>query len=1143
LTLNATGAWTGTFDGQEGTYYLDARNLTNFGSPFYSFFSATNTDALAEGSSISRRYWASTTADTWYSSADRFSTTSANYYMNASNTVPTMYKANTFTALNTFTNSSSTLSTATTFWSTLANIASGIFTNATTTNLGVNSETFTDLTGAGLQNTNGVLTLNATGDWTGTFDGQEGTYYLDARNLTNFGSPFYSFFSATNTDALTQGSLNKYYSTLLFATDLSGTTTTALAEGSNLYYTLSRFASALAGTTTDALSEGTTNKYYTDTRVATVIAGTTTTALAEGTNKYWTDTRFDARLSATTTLPNLTTLLGLTNASTTGLTVTGNSYFGTTTITNLSVTNLSTSTFAGGLTVGTSQFVVQQATGNVGIGTTTPNNLLSVYQLIDFNNTDWNTKIGYQAGKNIVTGAWDNTFIGYQAGFSSSTASTNEAVDNTALGYQSFYSNTTGSSNTAVGNYALYSNTGGTNNTATGLSALDANVGGYNNTANGMYASRYNTTGFYNTALGYAALSANTTGAYNTAIGMNALLNVNPSIANTGYNTAIGYNTGLGITTGTSNTILGANVVGLAPTLSNNIIIADGAGNRRINVGSTGNVGIGTTTPSTLIYPYGMTNSKILAIQAEALSNRTAIIQLIGSSAAAGYANALGRISFVDDVSNTEATHISSYLTTEGTNQGNLEFGTAGSPRLLIDSTGNVGIGTTTPLTLLSLFKTSADSSILLTVGGTATSSWTMGTDYSDGGKFKISSSTLLGTNDRFTIDGNGNVGIGTTSPWSLLSLKGSSGAQMTISQADTNYTQLTVDSLGNLTITPSGDTITIPDDNFKVCAAGNCQTASFTGNGNVLIENNIEIGGVYTRTCDAGYIWVPGSARQGTLPGFCVMKYEAKNDGSNNAVSNPTAAPYVSIDQPTSKTKCEAVGLGYHLISEPEWMTIADNIASTPINDTDTDTNLQLATGHSANTPASALAGTAGADPVVSTCNLSADMENAANDYTSTCQIRGSGAGGSTDADKGYYGTGQVWSATGYVSGGDNKSQLRTHVLSNGNVIWDIAGNVWEWTDAYVNGTAEKPTPVVDAWTEYPNITNYLGLNYARPQNISASSTYGFGQYYGGTTAGQRGFLRGGGWSSGAGSGVFTLNLGNAPSYVYTSVGFRCSR
>jgi len=63
--------------------------------------------------------------------------------------------------------------------------------NSTTTgsfyitgSIGINSEYFSDLTGTGLSNINGVLTLDTSGDWTGTFDGQEGTYYTDATNLT-----------------------------------------------------------------------------------------------------------------------------------------------------------------------------------------------------------------------------------------------------------------------------------------------------------------------------------------------------------------------------------------------------------------------------------------------------------------------------------------------------------------------------------------------------------------------------------------------------------------------------------------------------------------------------------------------------------------------------------------------------------------------------------------------------------------------------------------------------------------------------------------------------------------------------------------------------------------------------------------------
>lgn len=38
-------------------------------------------------------------------------------------------------------------------------------------------------------------------------------------------------------------------------------------------------------------------------------------------------------------------------------------------------------------------------------------------------------------------------------------------------------------------------------------------------------------------------------------------------------------------------------------------------------------------------------------------------------------------------------------------------------------------------------------------------------------------------------------------------------------------------------------------------------------------------------------------------------------------------------------------------------------------------------------------------------------------------------------------------------------------------------------------------------------------------------------------------GFIRGGNWNNGANSGLFTLNLNNAPSNVNTNIGFRCAR
>jgi len=103
-----------------------------------------------------------------------------------------------------------------------------------------------------------------------------------------------------------------------------------------------------------------------------------------------------------------------------------------------------------------------------------------------------------------------------------------------------------------------------------------------------------NTTGTYNTAVGYQSLYNNTTASYNVGLGYLAGYQVTTGA----YNTIVGYYTGVGLTTGNYNTIIGSQVTGLTSSLSNNVIIADGAGTQRIRVFSTGNVSIANTTDS-----------------------------------------------------------------------------------------------------------------------------------------------------------------------------------------------------------------------------------------------------------------------------------------------------------------------------------------------------------------------------------------------------------------------------------------------------------------------------------------------------------------------------------------------------------------
>ncbi|HVM86896.1 MAG TPA: hypothetical protein VMT76_01825 [Puia sp.] len=189
-----------------------------------------------------------------------------------------------------------------------------------------------------------------------------------------------------------------------------------------------------------------------------------------------------------------------------------------------------------------------------------------------------------------------NTAFGQLALFSNTTGVFNTAVGRGALAYS-----VTGSNNTAVGIYALVNNAGGSYNNAFGRQTLGNNTTGIFNTADGYQNMFNNSTGSNNASFGFQSLYSNTTGSNNTTSGYTTGFNITTG----NNNTLIGSATGMGLTVGNNNTILGANVTGLPNALNNNIIIADGQGNRRINIDSTGKVGIGTISPTAQLHTTG----------------------------------------------------------------------------------------------------------------------------------------------------------------------------------------------------------------------------------------------------------------------------------------------------------------------------------------------------------------------------------------------------------------------------------------------------------------------------------------------------------------------------------------------------------
>ena len=291
-----------------------------------------------------------------------------------------------------------------------------------------------------------------------------------------------------------------------------------------------------------------------------------------------------------------------------------------------------------------------------------------------------------------------------------------------------------------------------------------------------------------------------------------------------------------------------------------------------------------------------------------------------------------------------------------------------------------------------------------------------------------------------------------------------------------------------NLTTIPQTFALTATKSGISYITANNTTPAQISANPNI--------------SCPAGFIPVPGSIAYGTAD-FCVMKYEAKQADSITPISRAAGMPWVNINQNDAATYSKNVAgcAGCHLITEAEWLTIAQNVLSVPGNwSTGTVGSGYIYSGHNDNAPANALA---------------ADS-NDANGYA------------------------------GETNTGGN--QRRTLMLTNGQVIWDMAGNDYEWT----SGTLTNGQPGIIGETGYGwkewNSTNVAGSlspspfpSYANPAAGSWGSSQGIGLLCSyNTDVGLRGFIRGGSWYFANYAGVFMLNLTNSPDLTHNTVTFR---
>jgi len=248
----------------------------------------------------------------------------------------------------------------------------------------------------------------------------------------------------------------------------------------------------------------------------------------------------------------------------------------------------------------------------------------------------------------------NNTAVGFESLLNNTTG-----FNNTAIGYQALKPNTTGFLNTAIGYLALSSGTSASRNVAVGFGALAGLTNQERNVAVGNNAMSQATTGFSNTAIGDQAGNSLTTGNHNTFVG--------------------GASTGNGITTGQYNTIIGAAVSGLSSSLSNTIILADGQGNQRLYINSSGYAGIGTTSP---ISRLSNTNTQITDG-----NNGTSFSGIQWSLSDGGYASA---------ISNTNASATAHGLLVKASGGSPLTVQAGDTTRFVVLQNGNTLIGTTT---------------------------------------------------------------------------------------------------------------------------------------------------------------------------------------------------------------------------------------------------------------------------------------------------------------------------------------------------------------------------------------------------------------------------------------------------------------
>ena len=238
----------------------------------------------------------------------------------------------------------------------------------------------------------------------------------------------------------------------------------------------------------------------------------------------------------------------------------------------------------------------------------------------------------------VVISNADGVVVGFSSDDSQQTAAwgrgamTNAVSGgaNAVFGYKAFYSGS-GANNTYIGSQAGFASGNSSNSTALGASA------GYAGSSVGR-----------NTYIGSFS-GASATGGYNTGLGVFSLLSSGGS-----KNVAVGYQAGYQMGVGSNNVIIGG-FSGVTSgfdisALSNNIVLADGAGNVRQVINPSGFVGINNYAPSVMLDVVGDSKVSATGLFGGKVSINTTSVNSSYALYVAGAAGATGGFTTASDI-------------------------------------------------------------------------------------------------------------------------------------------------------------------------------------------------------------------------------------------------------------------------------------------------------------------------------------------------------------------------------------------------------------------------------------------------------------------------------------------------------------